>query len=72
MARGQPRYVYYGSDSGMLLGPYTPDGIGDHMRARLILVQVHHASDIYRIEARSEQDAQSRLAAQIRKDKTSA
>lgn len=56
--------VYYGSDTGAVLGPYSAGGIRDHLRAQQTLRASHSAKDVYRIDATSLEDAQAKLAAQ--------
>lgn len=66
--------VYWGSDTGMVLGPYTRDGIQQHLRAKQTLIENHSASDIFQIDATSLEDAQAKLAAlpEMRRKRTSA
>jgi len=60
--------VYWGSDTGMVLGPYTREGIQQHIRAKQTLIENHGASDIYQIDATSLADAQAKLAAQRQRE----
>jgi hypothetical protein len=63
--------IYWGSDTGMVLGPYTKEGISQHIRAKNTLIANHGATDVYCIEgATSLEDAQAKLAAQRKRETT--
>lgn len=57
--------VWYGSDRGMVLGPYLPEELKSRAFAIAWLTQVMGSGSVYRICARSEDQAKRQLGRQL-------